>query len=42
MPDHEEDRLKELRRYAILDSPAGGGLTASPRLAARLFKVPVA
>jgi PAS domain S-box-containing protein len=42
MPDQEEERLRELRRYAILDSPPEPRFDRITALARRLFKVPVA
>src|SRR5438874_5968763 len=42
MPDHEHDRLRELRHYAILDTPVEARFDRITALAARLFKVPVA
>jgi PAS domain S-box-containing protein len=38
----EQDRLKELRRYAIVDTPPEPRFDRITRLAARLFGVPVA
>src|SRR5262249_27787644 len=42
MPDDEQDRLKELRRYAIMDTPPEPRFDRITTLARRLFKVPVA
>jgi putative two-component system response regulator len=42
MPDDEQERLKELQRYAILDSPPEVRFDRITRLAARLFDVPTA
>src|SRR6478672_12025396 len=42
MPDHEKERLQELYRYAILDTPPEARFDRITGLAARLFRVPVA
>src|SRR5215472_14878902 len=42
MQDSEQERIRELRRYAILDSPAEARFDRITRLAARLFHVPTA
>lgn len=40
--DHEERRLKVLRRYDILDTPPDGAFDRVTSLASRLFGVPIA
>ena len=42
MPPDETGRLKELERYAILDTPAEARFDRLTALAARLYRVPVA
>src|SRR6266567_4631974 len=42
MPDDEKERLKDLQRYAILDTPPEARFDRITALAARLFQVPVA
>ena len=42
MPDQEKERLQELRRYAILDTPPEARFDRITGLAARLFRVPIA
>jgi PAS domain S-box-containing protein len=42
MPDDEQERLKELQRYAILDSPPEARFDRITRLATRMFRVPTA
>jgi len=42
LPPNEGERLRALRRYAILNTPPEAGFDRITRLAARLLKVPVA
>lgn len=42
VPSAEEDRLSELRRYRILDTPPEAAFDRATRLAARLLQVPIA
>lgn len=42
VPANEEGRLAALRRYDILDTPPDGAFDNVTKLAARLFKVPIA
>lgn len=41
-PDNEEQRLKALRRYQILDTPPDGSFDHLTRLASTLFNMPIA
>lgn len=41
-PANEEDRIEELKRYNILDTPPDGSFDRITRLAATLFDVPIA
>lgn len=42
LPDNENDRLKALRRYDILDTPPESRFDRITALAARLFQMPIA
>ena len=42
LPPNEEQRLAELRRYAVLDTPPEKAFDNITELAARIFKVPIA
>ncbi len=42
LPPDENQRLQEVQRYAILDTPPEAAFERLTRLAARLFKVPIA
>lgn len=41
VPANETERLKALRRYDIIDTPADGNFDRITRLAATIFKVPI-
>jgi len=41
LPPNEEQRLEELRRYAMLDTPPEKAFDDITELAARIFKVPI-
>lgn len=41
LPEYEQERLKALRRFDILDTPPDGAFDRITALAARLFKVPI-
>ncbi|MDQ3073089.1 MAG: GAF domain-containing protein [Bacteroidota bacterium] len=41
-PDNEEERLKALKRYQILDTPPDDSFDHVAALTAKLFKVPIA
>jgi PAS domain S-box-containing protein len=42
LPPNEEQRLEELRRYAVLDTPPEKAFDDITELAARIFEVPIA
>ena len=42
LPENEGQRLEELRRYAVLDTPPEKAFDAITRLAASLFEMPIA
>jgi PAS domain S-box-containing protein len=42
IPHNEEERLEELRRYAVLDTPPEKAFDNITELASRIFKVPIA
>lgn len=42
VPENETERLKALRRYDIMDTPADGNFDRITRLAATIFRVPIA
>lgn len=42
LPPNEEQRLEELRRYAVLDTPPEKAFDNITELAVRIFKVPIA
>src|SRR5580658_8162730 len=42
LPSNEAQRLEELRRYAVLDTPPEKAFDSITELAARLFRVPIA
>src|SRR4051812_49048713 len=42
MPGNETKRVEALKRYEILDTPSDGSFDRITRLAATIFKVPIA
>jgi hypothetical protein len=42
VPDNEDERLRELARYNILDTPPEESFDRITRLAAELFDAPIA